>query len=61
VHPKIYKSHEDFQRWDQLNEKLAQINEALIAGNEGALLDLLKQLVVGYKQSFFDPVAEDLS
>jgi nucleoside-diphosphate-sugar epimerase len=49
LHPKIYKAHEDFLSWDKLNEKLAEINEALIAGDESTLLVLLRQLVVGYR------------
>jgi FlaA1/EpsC-like NDP-sugar epimerase len=59
VHLKIYKSYEEYQQWDQLNEKLSQIDTALIAGNESAVLGLLKQLVVGYQPSLGAPMAEE--
>lgn len=60
LHPKIYKAHEDFLSWDNLNEKLAEINEALIAGDESALLALLRQLVVGYKSVIDSTLSEEI-
>lgn len=48
-HPRIFKSHEEFLPWDQLELKLQELNSALVESNEQALLHLLRELVSGYR------------
>jgi FlaA1/EpsC-like NDP-sugar epimerase len=48
-HPRIMKAHEDFLPWDELQSKLAILDEALNANDVPKIRTLLKDLVPGYQ------------
>jgi len=49
THPKIMKAHEEFFFWDELRQKLEELNLALETGEEKMIKDILKKLVPGYQ------------
>jgi len=49
IHPRIFKSQEGFLPWDQLDDKLRELNLALQSNDEEVLLTLLQELVSGYQ------------
>jgi FlaA1/EpsC-like NDP-sugar epimerase len=48
IHPRIFKSHEDFMSWKVLQVKLDSIEQAIITNDQISLINLLKELVSGY-------------
>ncbi|MFP9135992.1 polysaccharide biosynthesis protein [Devosia sp. XGJD_8] len=48
AHPRILKAVEDHFGWDELAEKLRQLQEALRREDKGAILDILLELVSGF-------------
>jgi FlaA1/EpsC-like NDP-sugar epimerase len=48
IHPRIFKSHEDFMPWEVLQIKLELIHQAIVSNDQIALINLLKELVSGY-------------
>ena len=48
-HPRIMKAHEEFLPWDELEEKLNILNDALESNNVPLIRTLLKELVQGYQ------------
>jgi FlaA1/EpsC-like NDP-sugar epimerase len=49
IHPRVFKSHEDFLPWSELELKVQQISQAIEKNDDQALIALLKELVSGYK------------
>ena len=49
IHPRVFKSHEDFLPWSELELKVQQISQAIEKNDDQALIALLKGLVSGYK------------
>ena len=49
AHPKIFKSNENFVKWDELNEQLNLISHSVGASDIFSLNSLLQKLVEGYK------------
>ena len=49
IHPRVFKSHEDFLSWSELELKVQQISQAIEKNDDQALIALLKELVSGYK------------
>lgn len=50
-HPRIFKSHEEFLPWPELEKKVQQISQAIKKNDDQALLALLKELVLGYQST----------
>ena len=48
-HSRIMRAHEDFLAWDCLEEKLEELTSALNSNDASVYLNLMKQLVFGYK------------
>ncbi|MBT8573728.1 polysaccharide biosynthesis protein [Polynucleobacter paneuropaeus] len=48
VHPRIFKSHEEYVTWDTLKQKIIKIEYAISMNDQGAIIELLKELVAGY-------------
>ena len=48
IHPRIFKSHEDFMPWEVLQVKLDLIHQAIVSNDQITLINLLKELVSGY-------------
>ncbi|WP_293602667.1 MULTISPECIES: nucleoside-diphosphate sugar epimerase/dehydratase [unclassified Polaromonas] len=55
LHPRIFKSNEEFLPWSQLGQKVQQISQAIQKNDDQALLALLKELVSGYKPESVKP------
>jgi len=53
LHPKIFKSNEAFLSFDVLSSKLQKLHSAIESSDEKALIELLEELVLGYKQGYF--------
>jgi FlaA1/EpsC-like NDP-sugar epimerase len=49
IHPRIFKSQEGFLLWNQLENKLQELNLALQSNDEEVLLTLLQELISGYQ------------
>ena len=49
IHPRVFKSHEDFLPWSELALKVQQISQAIEKNDDQALIALLKELVSGYQ------------
>ena len=49
IHPRVFKSHEDFLSWSELELKVQQISQAIEKNDDQALVALLKELVSGYQ------------
>jgi len=49
IHPRVFKSHEDFLSWSELELKVQQISQAIEKNDDQALIALLKELVSGYQ------------
>jgi FlaA1/EpsC-like NDP-sugar epimerase len=49
IHPRIFKSQEGFLPWNQLDNKLRELNLALQSNDEEVLLSLLQELISGYQ------------
>jgi len=49
IHPRVFKSHEDFLPWSELELKVQQISQAIEKNDDQALIALLKELVSGYQ------------
>ena len=49
IHPRVFKSHEDFLPWSELELKVQQISQAIEKNDDQARIALLKGLVSGYK------------
>ncbi len=47
-HPRIMKARENFITWDQLEQQLNRLNEAISINDESAIKDHLRTLVAGY-------------
>jgi FlaA1/EpsC-like NDP-sugar epimerase len=54
-HPRIFKSHEEFLPWSELEQKVHQISQAIQKNDDQALLGLLQELVSGYKPGTVKP------
>jgi FlaA1/EpsC-like NDP-sugar epimerase len=52
IHPRIFKSHEEFLPWPELDQKVRQISGAIQKNDDQALLALLKELVSGYQPGY---------
>lgn len=48
-HPKIFKSNEEFLVWKKLDEKLSKIKQVIASNEKNALIELLQELVPGYR------------
>ena len=48
IHPRIFKSLEDFMPWEVLQMKLDLIHQAIVSNDQITLINLLKELVSGY-------------
>ena len=51
IHPRIYKSHEEFLPWHQLEHVLHDLHAALDRYDENTVLEILENLVSGYQVS----------
>lgn len=51
IHPRVFKSHEEFLPWTELEIKIQQITQAIQSNDDLALLTLLRELVSGYQPS----------
>ena len=49
IHPRVFKSHEDFLSWSELELKVQQISQAIEKNDDQTLVTLLKELVSGYQ------------
>ena len=49
IHPRVFKSHEDFLPWSELELKVQQISQAIEKNDDQTLVTLLKELVSGYQ------------
>jgi len=49
LHPRVFRSHEGFLPWNELEVKILQLTSAIQANDNQALVDLLKELVSGYQ------------
>ena len=49
IHPRVFKSHEDFLPWSELALKVQQISQAIEKNDDQTLVTLLKELVSGYQ------------
>ena len=49
LHPRVYKSHEEFVPWPELELKIQQIYQAIEKNDDEVLIALLKGLVSGYQ------------
>ena len=49
IHPRIFKSREEFLPWPELGIKVQQISQAIKQNDDQLLLTLLKELVSGYQ------------
>ena len=48
IHPRIFKSHEEYLAWEVLEHKLSLIQQAIESNDQEVLLRLLPGLVTGY-------------
>lgn len=48
VHPRIFKSHEEFLAWEMLQPQLERLEQAIKLNNQDTLIQLLRELVSGY-------------
>jgi FlaA1/EpsC-like NDP-sugar epimerase len=48
LHPRIFKSHEDFMAWEILREQLDLLEQGIRTNNQDLLINLLRKLVSGY-------------
>ena len=48
-HPKIFKSNEEFLVWKKLDEKLSKIKQAIASNEKNALIELMQELIPGYR------------
>lgn len=55
LHPRIYKSHEEFLPWPELDQGLQEISLAIQNNDDQMLLALLRVLVPGYNPSNVEP------
>ena len=53
LHPKIFKSNEEFLSFDVLSSKLQKLHSAIESCDEKAFIEILEELVFGYKQRQF--------
>lgn len=60
LHPRIFKSHEEFLPWSELEQKVWQISQSIQKNDEQDLLELLKELVSGY-ESEGHPICTNIS
>jgi len=49
AHPRIFKSNEDFLSWEELVNKLAALEKAILVNDRDSLVSLLQELVPGYR------------
>ena len=49
IHPRVFKSHEDFLPWSELELKVQQISQAIEKNDDQVLIAILKELVSGYQ------------
>jgi len=54
VHPRVFKSHEEFLPWGELELKVRELSQAINKNDDQVLLVLLKELVSGYKPAHLD-------
>jgi FlaA1/EpsC-like NDP-sugar epimerase len=48
IHPRIFKSHDDFIPWDQLILVIHRLKDAIQSNDDLIVLSILQELVVGY-------------
>ena len=48
IHPRIFKSHEEYLAWEVLEHKLSLIQQAIESNDQEVLVRLLQGLVTGY-------------
>jgi FlaA1/EpsC-like NDP-sugar epimerase len=49
AHPKILKAHEEYLSWDDLQQELEKLNQAIEACDDKLIRSMLKKLVTGYQ------------
>jgi len=54
THPRIFQSNEEFLSWRQLDEMLSAIKQAIELDNRNKLMELLQELVQGYRLAVLD-------
>lgn len=54
THPRIFQSNEEFLPWRQLDEKLSAIKQAIESEDNIKLMELLQELVQGYRPAVLD-------
>lgn len=52
MHPRIFKSHEDYLPWDLLEEKIIELEFAINCNDEESIIKILQTLVSGYEKKF---------
>ncbi len=48
IHPRVYKSHEEYLVWEKLLKQLELVENAIQSNNQEMLIQLLRELVPGY-------------
>lgn len=52
VHPRIFKSHEDYLLWDVLEKIIVELELAINCNDEESIIKILQTLVSGYEKKF---------
>jgi len=48
IHPRIFKSHEDFLCWDKLSLAIDDLRDSIQSNDDFGVTSILRKLVVGY-------------
>lgn len=56
AHPRIFKSNEEFLSWGELVNKLADLKKAIEINDQDSLINILQDLVPGYRSNLFTKI-----